>query len=93
MGKKFVDKFSLLHFCVGVVAYYLGVPFILWVLFHICFEIIENSPSSVFFIQTYFNFFWPGGKHEPDTPINMFGDNIFAILGWLTPYFLFGPMK
>jgi hypothetical protein len=93
MGKTFMDKYSLLHFCVGVIAYFLGIPFLLWILLHMSFEIIENTPVGVYFIDKYLKWFWPGGKREPDTPINILGDNVFAFLGWLTPYFLFGPMK
>jgi hypothetical protein len=93
MGNSFMDRYSLLHFCVGVVAYFLGIPFVLWVLLHFCFEVLENIPSSVNFIDHYFKMFWPGGKHEPDTILNSMGDNFFAIIGWLVPYSLFGPIK
>ena len=87
MGKTFVDKFSLLHFAVGIVAYFFGVPLLLWILIHLAFEILENMPQSVTFIDQ-FVFFWPGGKKESDTIINSIGDTFFAILGWLVAYWV-----
>ena len=33
--------------------------------------------------------FWPGGKPKADSNMNsLLGDNIFAILGWLSAYYL-----
>jgi hypothetical protein len=85
MGKTFTDKFSLLHFATGIVAYFFGVPLVLWILLHISFEIIENMPQSVKFIDKYL-LFWPGGKKYPDYVINSIGDTFYAILGWLIAY-------
>jgi hypothetical protein len=70
MGKTFVDTYSLLHFATGIVAYYFGIPLIWWIILHAVFEILENSPEGVYFI-------------------NSLGDEVFAVLGWLLPYFLF----
>jgi hypothetical protein len=88
MGKTFVDTYSLLHFATGIVAYYFGIPLIWWIILHAVFEILENSPEGVYFIDNYL-IFWPGGKKYPDSVINSLGDEVFAVLGWLLPYFLF----
>ena len=85
MGQTFVDRFSLLHFASGIVAYFLGVPLVIWIIIHFLFEIIENQPDSVYFLDTYMKF-WPGGKHSADSPLNSLGDEVFAILGWLVAY-------
>ena len=31
---------------------------------------------------------WPGGKPNADNILNIIGDNIGAILGWLSAYYL-----
>ena len=82
MGKTLIDKFSLLHFASGIIAYFFGIPLVLWILIHTSFEIIENMTQSIKFIDNYL-FFWPGGKKFPDSWINSIGDTMFAILGWL----------
>lgn len=87
MGNTFVDRFSLLHFATGIVAYFFGVPLVLWILIHISFEILENMDQSIKFIDNYF-FFWPGGKKKADEIINSVGDTFFAILGWLVAYWV-----
>ena len=33
-------------------------------------------------------YFWPGGKPKPDSIINIVGDNIAAIFGWLSAFYL-----
>ena len=43
MGVYFTDKFSLLHFASGVIAYYWGVSFRTWFIVHAIFELIENT--------------------------------------------------
>lgn len=87
MGLAFVDRYSLLHFATGIVAYFLGIPLVLWALLHFVFEIVENQPESIYFVDTYLSF-WPGGKKGADSVINSLGDEVFAVLGWLTAYWV-----
>ena len=70
MGQHFADQFSLLHFSVGVVAYFWGV-----------FELGENSPTGIRLINSMS--LWPGGKPEPDSLLNIAGDTAFAMAGWM----------
>lgn len=88
MGKDFVDAYSLLHFAVGIVAYFLGFKWYTFMLLHIIFEIVENTSAGVRFIDNYLSWFWPGGKEKPDTSINSIGDTFFAMLGWLIAYLI-----
>jgi hypothetical protein len=87
MGYLFADQYSLLHFSSGVVAYFFNIHFVVWMLFHIVFELVENSEAGMNFINNHFPF-WPGGKPMSDTPLNMLGDNVFAALGWIVAYIL-----
>lgn len=87
MGKNFADQFSFLHFAVGVVFYFWGVPLIGWIALHILFELIENSNWGMKIINNWM-VFWPGGKPYSDSALNMTGDTIFAILGWILAYYL-----
>lgn len=88
MGRNFVDQYSLLHFSVGVVMFFWGVPFWYWFFVHLFFEIIENTQHGIKFINTTLHNIWPGGKDEPDSIINMCGDQTFAMLGWLVAYYV-----
>ncbi len=87
MGYAFTDKFSLLHFATGIIAYFWGVSLSLWFLLHGMFEIIENTEQGVRFIDTNVPL-WPGGKQSSDTLVNMVGDQIYAILGWGLAYMI-----
>ena len=82
MGKQFLDQYSLLHFSQGVVAYFWSTPFHIWVITHAAFEFLENSGPGMHLINKYL-WFWPGGKPEADAPINVLGDNLSAIAGFL----------
>lgn len=82
-----IDQFSFLHFCTGGIVYFWNVGLIHWIILHLLFEIIENTPWGIIFINKYFKL-WPGGKQGPDGLWNSFMDNIFAILGWLVSYYL-----
>ena len=81
MGNQLFDRYSLLHFACGVVAYHWSVTAPVWLGAHVVFELGENSPFGIHFIDKYITF-WPGGKKKPDSFINMFGDTISAMLGW-----------
>ena len=86
MGNKFYDQYSLLHFSVGVVAYFIGIPLIIWNVIHILFEIVENTDFGIRFINKYLLWFWAGGKDKPDKVINNIGDIVFGALGWIISY-------
>lgn len=81
MGTKAIDQYSLLHFAVGIVAYFWGISWQLLLFFHVLFELVENTPQGMYFINTYIPF-WPGGKPKADSLLNMITDNLFSILGW-----------
>ena len=77
-----MDKYSLLHFATGIVAHFWALDRIEFFIYHLLFEIIENSPIGIALINRLP--FWPGGKSVPDAWINILGDNLFALFGhWL----------
>ena len=82
MGVVFIDRFSFLHFSVGALFYAINIDFIYTFLLHTIFEITENAPFGVNFINTYLPF-WPGGKRQPDTLKNSLSDALFTIIGWI----------
>lgn len=83
MGQRTFDQFSLLHFASGILAYFWGVPFLLWFIIHVIFEYLENTKLGMQFINKYIPL-WPGGKQHPDSFMNsMIGDNVSAAFGWL----------
>lgn len=82
MGRLFIDQYSLLHFATGIVLYYWGVSLKNLTIGHIIFELIENTPTGINFINKHITI-WPGGKLEPDFIINRIGDILFSILGWI----------
>lgn len=86
MGTKIVDQFSLLHFAVGIVVYFWDISLLLWFVLHTMFELIENTPQGIYFINHYI-YFWPGGKPKADSTINTIGDTLFAMLGWIVAYY------
>jgi len=86
MGLYFFDQYSLLHFCVGVVVYFLGIDFWTWFFIHLLFEIIENTPNGIYFIQTYLHW-WPGKKLFPDSNLNKISDQFFGVSGWIFAFY------
>lgn len=88
MGFYFIDQYSLLHFSVGVVAYFWGIPFFVWFILHIIFEIIENSNIGILSINKHFAGIWPGGKSQPDNIINMIGDQTMTSFGWIVAFYI-----
>ena len=54
---------------------------------HILFEVVENTPIGIYFINQYL-WFWPGGKPYPDSLINSAGDVFSGAVGWLVAYYL-----
>jgi hypothetical protein len=87
MGTYLFDKFSYLHFAVGIIVYYWNIPLLLWFVLHTIFEIVENTETGIHVINTYI-VFWPGGKPRADTLLNMLGDTICAMIGWTSASFL-----
>ena len=83
MGLQFFDQYMYLHFAVGIVIYYWGISLKNWIIVHSLFELLENTTFGIYFINTYLKF-WPGKKPNPDTIINILGDTLGAILGWLS---------
>ena len=81
------DQYSLLHLATGIVAYFWGMGILYWTLGHSIFEILENTPYSVYFVNHYITM-WPGGKEKVDSPINMLGDTISAVIGWYIAYYI-----
>ncbi len=79
-----MDTYSFLHFCVGAVMYYWGMPLQWFILLHTIFEILENTETGMALIRWFG--VWPGDKDYADAVINSVGDTIFATLGWLTAY-------
>nr|QBK86912.1 MAG: hypothetical protein LCMAC103_02500 [Marseillevirus LCMAC103] len=86
MGAEMFDQFSLLHFAVGVVAYFWGVGFWLFLALHILFEWAENTATGMQFIRALP--LWPGGKSAPDTGANRAGDVLAGQLGWAAAFLL-----
>ena len=91
MGLNLFDQYTLLHFSTGVVAYFWNISLKNWFIIHTIFELLENTNKGVYIINNLKidNIkIWPGGKKEPDALINIVGDTIGAMLGWLVAYYL-----
>jgi hypothetical protein len=81
MGKAVLDQYSLLHFAVGIVAYFWGVGAWATLVVHTLFELLENTEKGMRWINTYATW-WPGGKPYADTVKNSIGDTVATMLGW-----------
>lgn len=84
MGFRLIDQYSLLHMSTGVIMYFFNFSLLTSFIIHFIFEILENTSYGINIINKIS--FWPGGKPSADTYINIAGDNIFFILGWLLAY-------
>tara|TARA_Y100001958_G_scaffold102075_1_gene70959 strand:- start:2613 stop:2993 length:381 start_codon:yes stop_codon:yes gene_type:complete len=93
MGKKFIDYYSITHFIGGIILEKFNISFINSNILHFLFEIIENyilvpiqkrgciSLPPILPIKDC--------KNEPDTKINILGDQLSFIIGYLfSSYFL-----
>ncbi len=87
MGIQMFDRFTYLHFASGIVAYFWNISLLNWFIMHSIFEFLENSQFGMNFINNTFSI-WPGGKPMRDSNINIFGDTIGTIIGWLSAYFI-----
>jgi len=47
MGYKLFDKFTYLHFAVGIVAYFWNMSLSLWLVVHTIFEFLENTQTGM----------------------------------------------
>jgi hypothetical protein len=92
MGILFFDKYSWLHFSMGIVAYFFRVGFLNWFILHAAFEMAENSSRGVHFIHHNLRQIWPGGKEKPDEMLNSFGDQFWGMCGYLLMVKLYGPI-
>ena len=86
MGFQFTDKYSLLHFATGIIAYYWGISFTFWFIIHLLYEYLENTKQGMKIINKIK--LWPGGKEKADTILNRIGDQFYGILGWLFTFFI-----
>jgi hypothetical protein len=86
MGIHFTDKYSLLHFASGIIAYYWGISFMLWFIIHLLFEYVENTNIGMKIINKIK--MWPGGKEKSDTILNRIGDQFYGLLGWIFTFFI-----
>jgi len=86
MGYQLFDKYTYLHFAMGIVAYFWNISLPNWLILHTIFEIVENTQMGMNIINKYI-VFWPGGKQNADSIINNVGDTLGAALGWLSAYY------
>lgn len=87
MGKKFIDYYSITHFIGGIILEKFNISFINSNILHFLFEIIDNyilvplqkrgciSLPPILPIKDC--------KNEPDTKINILGDQLSFIIGYL----------
>lgn len=87
-----MDQYSLLHFATGIIAYFWNIPFLLAFALHFTFEIVENTQYGMYIINKYIiepgYFSWPGEKHYADNIMNITGDNLAFVLGFIISYLL-----
>jgi hypothetical protein len=92
MGQSFLDQYSLLHAAVGVLAYFWNIPLWIGTVVHILFEYAENTNWGIGIINRYMIepgiFGWPGDKRRADTLLNMTGDTVTFVLGWVASWWL-----
>ena len=87
MGNTIVDGYLTLHILSGAIAYAMNIPFVVWFIIHLVFEIFENTKQGVKFINTYIRT-WSGGKRSPDVLSNTTIDQIAASFGWFFAWYL-----
>ena len=86
MGIYFTDKFSLLHFANGIVAYFWGITILVWFILNVLYEWVENSSLGIKIINKIK--IWPGGKHKADTLVNSIGDQLYCLVGWIVAWYI-----
>lgn len=92
MGYRLLDQYSLLHFAVGIIVYFWNISLSIGFPIHFLFELLENTNIGMKFINHYIihpgYFSWPGGKYKADSIMNIIGDNLSFIIGWILSYVL-----
>ena len=81
MGTNIFDRYSLLHFFVGMIFRTLHIPLQYTIILNIIFEYVENTSYGMEYINTIK--WWPGGKDSKDSLINSISDVLFVALGWI----------
>ncbi len=84
---NFFDQYSLAHFASGIIVYYIGLTLEQWFWLHLVFELIENGQISREIAHNYLPKFGFETVTQ-DTIINSFGDQVFAMAGWLVAYLI-----
>ena len=87
MGRAWLDEYTLLHFAVGIVAYYWGISLLTLTIFHIVFEVLENTEKGMEIIRSFP--LWPGGKTHADSWNNQVSDTLASMIGWILTSSLF----
>ena len=87
MGFQLFDQYTYLHFAVGIIIYFWNISLQNWIILHTIFELAENTQIGMNIINKYIKL-WPGGKPKADSIINIVGDSLGAIIGWLSAYYL-----
>ncbi len=82
MGFALYDQYSLLHFSMGVIAFFWGMSMETWIIINIIYEMLENTQLGYKLIRDRIKQ-WPGGKPSPDSKLNSVMDIIFGIIGYL----------
>lgn len=81
MGQYIFDQYSLLYLATGIFAYFWGFSWIIILVVHIVFELVENTPQGIRFINNNLPF-WPGGKPRADSIINQISDTAMTMVDW-----------
>ena len=87
MGLNIFDAYSLLHFASGIIAFFWGLPIIWWYIIHAIYEYFENTTYGMKLINKIP--YYPMGKTEQDSYENIIGDQISALIGWITSFIVF----
>lgn len=90
MGTYFLDAFSYLHWASGVsIGFWIDglqlTPlhgFALMMALNVSFEVFENTNFGMKMINMVS--FWPGGKHTKDSGINIIGDILMVMFGYMS---------
>nr|QBK88501.1 MAG: hypothetical protein LCMiAC01_01780 [Mimivirus LCMiAC01] len=73
MGIQFIDNYTIIHFIAGILVYYIGISYNVWLILLITFKIIEP-----YILQN---------KFSEDNELNQIGDHIFGMLGWIFAHY------
>lgn len=90
MGTHFLDAFSYLHVASGIsIGFWIDAMqmtplsgFFLMMALNVSFELLENTDFGMKLIQMVP--LWPGGKDTQDSGVNMAGDILMVMFGYLS---------